>query len=159
MASTKPVTPAHSQTKKRVTQNSARKLAYAAVEAALDKKAHDISVMDLRGVSGVADYFVICTGDSDLQIKAIADSVRDRIREEYTERPWHVEGYEHLQWVLVDYVDLVVHVFNTERRTFYGLERLWGDATIEHVPDDGSASDIELLREGSTPQGHEEGGT
>jgi|SRR5690554_6570795 ribosome-associated protein len=146
MASTKPATSAQPRTKKRLTQNPARKLAYAAVEAALDKKAHDLLVMDLRGVSGVADYFLICTGDSDLQIKAIADSVLDRIKDEYSERPWHVEGYEHLQWVLLDYVDLVVHIFSPERRAFYGLERLWGDATTEHVPDDGSASDVKLLR-------------
>ncbi|NKO01022.1 ribosome silencing factor, partial [Weissella cibaria] len=95
----------------------------------------------------VADYFVLCTGDSDLQIKAIADAVEERIREACRERPWHREGYEHRQWVLIDYVDLVVHIFNPEKRLFYDLERLWGDAPAERVPDDGDAAGVQLLRE------------
>ncbi len=122
----------------------------------LEKKARDITVMDMRGVSGVADYFVICTGDSDLQIKAIADAVRERIREQCSERPWHKEGYDHLQWVLLDYVDLVVHVFNQEKRGFYALERLWGDAPVERVPDDApSASVVKLLEDRPAEAGPE----
>jgi ribosome-associated protein len=134
--------------KKRTTQNSARLLGRHAVDAILEKKGHDIVVMDMRQVSGVADFFVICTGDSDAQIKAIAEEVQLRTRERCQERPWHVEGKEHLQWVLIDYVDLVVHVFTEEKRLFYALERLWGDAPREDVPDDvASAEAVGLLHE------------
>jgi ribosome-associated protein len=80
-----------------------------------------------------------------MQIKAAVDAVRESLKERFGERPWHVEGYEHRQWVLVDYVDLVVHVFSDERRAFYGLERLWGDAPREPVPDEGSGADVRIL--------------
>ena len=123
-----------------------RQLAGTAVDAILDKKGLDVVVMDMAGVSGVADMFVIATGESDLQIKAIADAVVDQVREKHAERPWHKEGYEHRQWILLDYVDLVVHVFHPERREFYGLERLWGDAPREEVATDGSAADVKLLQ-------------
>lgn len=136
--------------KKRKTRNPVQLLARMAVDAVLDKKGTDLTVMDLRGISGVADFFVVCTGGSDNQIRAISDAVQDRIRTECEEKPWHVEGYDHLQWVLLDYVDLVVHVFNYEKRSFYDLERLWGDAKIEQVPDSGSAADVEVLRTGSS---------
>ena len=131
--------------KERRTGGPVNDLARTAVDAVLDKKAHDILVMDMRAVSGVADIFVLCTGDSDLQVKAIADSVRDKVREVHGERPWHVEGYDHRQWVLLDYVDLVVHVFLEERRAFYGLERLWGNAPREAVSETGSGADVALL--------------
>ena len=82
-----------------------------------------------------------------MQVKAIYDAIEDRIREQAQERPWHVEGAEHRQWVLLDYVDLVVHVFLAEKRAFYDLERLWGDAPIEQVPDDAASSDdVSLLQ-------------
>lgn len=123
-------------------------LAVHAVDAALSKKAHDVTVMDMRGVSGVADYFVMCTGDSDLQIRAIADAVDEELREKLGERPWHREGYEHLQWVLLDYVDVVIHIFSREKRAFYELERLWGDAPIELVPEDASGDSVKILQEG-----------
>lgn len=132
--------------KKRTTPTPARDLAHRAVDAVLDKKATDVVVMDMREVSGVADYFVVCTGESDRQVKAIADAVQDEIREAYKERPWHKEGLDHLQWVLLDYVDVVVHVFDSERRQFYDLERLWGDAPREEVPTDGTADQVALLK-------------
>lgn|SRR5690606_27825377 len=124
----------------------------------LEKKARDIAVMDMRKVSGVADYFVLCTADSELQIKAVSDAIRERIIENYDERPWHLEGTEHWQWVLLDYVDVVAHVFNQEKREFYNLERLWGDARIEHVAEDGSAADVALLQEAlEAPAGQKTG--
>jgi ribosome-associated protein len=122
-------------------------LAARAVDAMAEKKASDITILDLRGVSGMADFFVIATGDSDLQIRAIANGVRDRIEEECDERPWKEEGTDALQWVLLDYVDLVVHVFTPAKREHYGIERLWGEATSETVPDDGDASDVQLLQD------------
>ena len=120
----------------------AHELARLAVEGALSKKAFDIKVMDMRTVSGFADYFVICSGDSDTQIKAIAESVQDKIRQEAQEKPWHVEGMEHRQWVLLDYVDTVVHVFDRERRAYYNLERLWADAPTQEIDD--AATDVVL---------------
>lgn len=137
--------------KRRATQNPAHVLAAHAVDAILEKKGHDLTVMDMRKVSGVADYFVLCTGDSELQIKAISEAVWDRIREQCGERPWHTEGNDHYKWVLIDYVDVVVHIFNPEKRAFYSLERLWGDAPIEHVPDDATSSaDVKLLQQQGT---------
>ena len=137
-----------SPTKRRATPTPVRTLAASAIEAALDKKARGITVMDMRDVSGMADFFVVCTGESDLQIKAIVDAIEERLRTEHAERPWHVEGRDHRQWVLMDYVDLVVHVFDEERRTFYDLERLWGDAPSETVSDDADdAQGIALLQE------------
>jgi ribosome-associated protein len=148
MSTTREFAPARTKDKKRSTPTPTRVLATHAVDAALEKKAHDIAVMDMRKVSGVADYFVICTGDADLHVKAIHVAIQDRIREQCQERPWHVEGAEHRQWVLLDYVDLVVHVFDGEKRAFYNLERLWGDAPVEEVPDDAdSAAEVTLLQE------------
>ncbi len=144
----KTLIPARSERKKKIApHNQARTLAAHAVDAVLSKKGRDVVVMDMRAVSGVADFFVVCTGDSELQIKAIADAVEERLKSELRERPWHREGYEHRQWVLIDYVDLVVHVFNEEKRAFYDLERLWGDAPSEQVSDEGSAKDVSMLGE------------
>jgi ribosome-associated protein len=117
-----------------------------AIEAILSKKGRDIVVLDVHEVSGVADFFVVATGDSDLQIKAIYGEIRELIRTAAGEKPWHSEGTDHLQWVLMDYVDLVVHIFNSEKREFYSLERLWGDAPREEVPDDGTADQVSLLK-------------
>ena len=135
------------KSKKRATQNPPHVLAAHAVDAMLEKKAHGITVMDMRQVSGVADYFVICTGDSELQIKAVADAIRERIRSECDERPWHTEGTNHWQWVLLDYVDLVAHLFNADKRQFYDLERLWGDAPREEIAEDAASStEVQLLQ-------------
>ncbi len=130
--------------KKRSTPTSARELAALIVEAMQDKKAVDVTVVDVREVSGVTDYFVIGTGESNLQVRAIAEAVRELVRERTGERPWKREGTQHNQWVLLDYVDVVAHIFDRERRTYYDLERLWGDAPTEHVADD--ATEVALLR-------------
>ena len=113
----------------------APELARLAIDAILDKKGREVAVLDLRGISGVADLFVIATSDSDVQTRAIAESVQQKIREEAHERPWKKEGLDSLKWVLLDYVDVVVHVFDEEKRAYYDLERLWGDAPSEDVPD------------------------
>lgn len=128
-------------------RNASYELASHAVDAMLDKKAHDVVVLDLRGVNGVAEFFVLGTGSSDLQVRAISNAVEDQIKETCDERPWHTEGTDHLQWVLLDYVNLVVHIFSEEKRGHYDLERLWGEAESEHVPAEGDASDVALLEE------------
>ena len=105
----------------------------AAVNAAEDKKAMDLVVLDLRKTGGFTDYFVICSGGNPRQLRAIADSVLEALASEGV-KPAHVEGYDRTDWILLDYFDFVVHVFARESRMFYGLERLWGNAErIERV--------------------------
>ena len=96
----------------------------AAVAAALDKKAHDVVVLDLSKASAFTDFFVICTGNNVRQVQAIADAVQEAVGA----KPALVEGYPRGEWVLIDYFDFIVHVFLPATREFYGLERLWGDA-------------------------------
>jgi ribosome-associated protein len=95
--------------------------------AAEDKKAGDLVVLDLRKAAGFTDYFVICSGTSARLLRAIADSVTEALAA-VGARPAHVEGYEGSEWILLDYFDFIVHVFLPETRSFYGLERLWGNA-------------------------------
>ena len=98
-----------------------------AVRAAEDKKALDLTLLDLRKAAGFTDYFLICSGTNPRQIRAIADSVMEALAAEGA-TPAHVEGYDRSEWVLLDYFDFIVHVFAPETRMFYGLERLWGNA-------------------------------
>ena len=98
-----------------------------AVAAADDRKAVDLKVLHLERVTDFTDYFLICSGTSERQVQAIADAIQEKLRERRV-RPLHVEGEKRGQWVLIDYGDLVVHVFQEEQRRYYGLERLWGDA-------------------------------
>jgi len=111
----------------RPTPPSAAAVLRAAAEAAVSKKATDLVALDLRTLSGVADYFLICSGSSEPQVKAIAEAVEDQLRARGA-KPWHIEGREGRRWVLLDFVDVVVHVFHEKTREYYLLERLWGDA-------------------------------
>ncbi len=112
-----------------------KKLAFKIAELALTKKAEDVKVLDLRKLTPIADFFVICTAHSDPQVKAIADAVLEGSKE-LGERVWHKEGMTQKSWILLDYVDVVVHIFLRDTRTFYGLEKLWGDAVITDVSDE-----------------------
>jgi ribosome-associated protein len=103
-------------------------------EMALTKKANNVVIMDLRKLTTMTDYFVVCSGDSETQVKAIADAILTGM-EKKGQYAWHTEGFQNLQWVLLDYVDVVVHVFHNDAREFYGLEKLWGDAKVQHVHD------------------------
>ena len=98
-----------------------------AVRAALDKKAQDVVVLDLRGTPAFTDFFVLCSGLNQRQVKAIADAVEETLRAAKL-RPAHVEGYDRAEWILMDFFTFIVHVFTPQTRAFYGLERLWGDA-------------------------------
>ena len=104
------------------------------LETLRDRKALDLVVIDLRGISDTADYFVLCSGTSEPHIRSLTDDLVDQLRRQ-GHRPWHVEGRQSLRWVLVDFVDVVVHIFGREAREFYGLERLWGDAPATRLPD------------------------
>jgi ribosome-associated protein len=109
-----------------------------AVHAALDKKAEDIVVLDLRKAGGFTDFFIICTGGNPRQIAAIADGVRETLKRDFDERPALTEGIDRSEWILLDYFNFVVHVFSRDCRSFYALERLWG-AAERHEFDDASA--------------------
>jgi len=111
-----------------------RNLAKKIAQFALSKKAFDVTIMDLRKITDMTDFFVICSADSDIQTKAIADAVAEGT-EKLGIPPWHSEGLSQRRWVLLDFVDVVVHVFHKETRKFYGLEKLWGDAAVETVED------------------------
>jgi ribosome-associated protein len=98
------------------------------------KKGYDVKILDLRGLTTIADYFIICSADSDIQVKSISDEIDNNLREEGIKN-WHKEGLKALTWVLLDYVDVVVHIFKKDARQFYNLEKLWGDAPLEEVVD------------------------
>ena len=107
----------------------------------LTKNAADVMVIDLRGLSSITDYFVIGTAGSEPQIKAVVEQVTGDLKERET-APWHTEGKQSWRWVLIDYVDVVIHVFRSEVRSFYGLERLWGDAPRVMVTTDSETGEI-----------------
>ena len=97
-----------------------------------EKKGNDLVRLDLRNInSSVADFFVICHADSATQVKAIANSVEEEIYKAMQTDPWRKEGLEYGEWILLDYVDVVIHIFRTDKREYYGVEDLWGDAEIK----------------------------
>jgi len=106
------------------------------VDAALDKKSPRVTLLDLRGAGAFADFFVICTGTNVRQVQAIADGVEARLKAEGL-RPAHVEGYDRAEWILLDYLDFIVHVFTPDTREFYSLDRLWGTAIRTEMAGDG----------------------
>jgi ribosome-associated protein len=104
------------------------------VKGMQEKKAIDIVILNLKHIkNAVADYFIICSGNSDTQVDAITDSIETEIYKLSRQDPWHKEGQENKEWILLDYVDVVAHVFKKDRRAFYALEDLWGDAQITHL--------------------------
>lgn len=117
--------------KKRSLKNPSELLARKIVELAASKKAEEITLLDLHKLTSITDFFIICTGNSDVQVKAISDAIVEGMKSEV--KPWHIEGRENLRWVLLDFVDVVVHIFHREERDFYQLERLWADAPTEVI--------------------------
>lgn len=108
-------------------------IAAAVVGYAADRKALDVVQMDLREFVGYTDYFVICTGRSDRQAKAIHDAIYTGMKSEHRRLPQRVEGLPHARWILMDYLDVVVHIFTPETREYYRLEQLWGEAPAQAV--------------------------
>jgi ribosome-associated protein len=99
-----------------------------------DVKGQNITILDLRGIENtVCDYFIICDGTSNTQVNAIVNSVQKKVSKNTKEKPWHIEGSENAEWVLMDYVDVVVHVFQKHTRQYYDIENLWGDAKITEI--------------------------
>ena len=105
------------------------------VEALFERKAEDVTLIDVRGLTTLTDYFVVCHANADVQIKALADNVTDKTIEQLNEKAWRKEGLETRRWVVLDYVNVVVHIFLREQREFYNLERMWSDAEITHLED------------------------
>lgn len=98
-------------------------------------KGSDIDILDLRDIENtVCDYFIICNGNSNTQVNAIVNSIQKIVSKELKDKPWHVEGSDNAEWVLMDYVDIVVHVFQKHVREYYNIEGLWGDAKITSIP-------------------------
>jgi ribosome-associated protein len=110
-------------------------LARRCAELALTKKGKDVVMLDIRTLTDMADFFVVCTGESDTQVRAIADAVLDGLAEQGI-KPYRTEGWQGQQWIILDFVEVVVHIFYKETRDFYKIERLWADAKIERVVDE-----------------------
>ena len=102
------------------------------LDLAIDKKAGRIVIFDVRGLSSLTDFFMVCHGNSEAQVKAIVDNIRKGTEN----KPLHLEGYENQNWILLDYFDIVVHVFNKDERDYYELERLWADAPVKEINDE-----------------------
>lgn len=101
------------------------------IEAILDTKGENIKILNLSGIeNSIANYFIICSANSNTQVNAIAGNIEKKVRNELKDRPWHVEGEENAMWVLLDYVSVVVHVFQKHIREYYEIEELWSDAEI-----------------------------
>ena len=115
---------------------SSSDLAARIAQFALDKKAEKVVSLNVKDLTNITDEFVICSSDTNIQVKAIADS----IRKSTDTKPIRVEGYEHLNWVLLDYIDVIVHIFKTAERNYYNIEKLWGDAPIREFNDEDSIS-------------------
>ncbi|MCH8558707.1 MAG: ribosome silencing factor [Balneolia bacterium] len=99
------------------------------------RKAEQILVMDLREITTLADYFVVCNGLSDVHVKSLADELTDVLREELNERPWRKEGLDTRRWVVLDFVNIVVHIFKKDTREHYGIEKMWSDAKVTKIED------------------------
>ena len=112
-------------------QNDAQRIS----ELMLEKKAVDIIMIDVRKITTLTDFFVVCTSESGPQTRAITDHINQKMKEEGV-KSWHIEGYEHLDWVLIDFVHIVVHIFSKKTREYYEFERLWADGKITHVKDE-----------------------
>ena len=104
------------------------------IEGIENVKGDDIQLLDLRGIeNNVCDYFILCTGNSNTQVDSIVNSIQKHVSKNIKDKPWHVEGHNGSQWILMDYVNVVVHVFQKQTRAFYDLESLWGDAKITQI--------------------------
>ena len=122
--------------------SDSKKLALKIGELALQKKANRVKILDVHKITSMTDFFVICSGGSDTQVKAITDHIVDEIAE--VERPFNREGYDTREWILLDYINVVVHIFHEASRDFYDLERLWIDAEITELTEDENAPSADI---------------
>lgn len=129
MPTDRPTRPAREQKEQRLAPSELSADVARAAEVAQDRKGRDVTVLDLRGLSSATDFFLLVTGTSDIHVRSIAENIMEELKREDV-RPDHVEGVRGGRWVLLDYIDFVVHVFHPAARDFYQLERLWGDAPV-----------------------------
>jgi ribosome-associated protein len=115
-------------------------LARRCAELMISKKAKDVRVLDIRGLTDISDFFVICSADSDTQLGAIADAVADGMAK-IGIKPWRSEGWQGGQWIIIDFVEVVCHILYKDAREFYNIERLWADAKVELVTDEGDGNE------------------
>jgi ribosome-associated protein len=115
------------------TKPDSKSLVELVVEGMKEKKASDITVMDVSDLTTLTDYFVICSGNSDTQNKAISDSIEEEVLKQTGEKPWKKEGIQARNWIILDFINIVVHVMSKEKRQFYSIERVWNDARITHI--------------------------
>ncbi|MGB0868717.1 MAG: ribosome silencing factor [Flavobacteriales bacterium] len=107
------------------------------IQGILEKKGGNISVIDFDGVENApADMFIICDANSNTQIRAIKDSIEEFVRIHLNDKPWHVEGMQELEWILMDYTNIVVHIFLKDKREYFNLEELWGDTNLTHIEEE-----------------------
>ena len=120
---------------KKISKSPSEILCGAIVEGMLENKANEIVVLDLRELDGaITEFFVICSGDSDTHVDGISNSICRHVRKNLKEKPWNIEGKTNSDWVLLDYVNVVGHIFYKEKRAFYDIEELWSDATRTNIP-------------------------
>tara|TARA_B100000212_G_C27363295_1_gene529213 strand:- start:75 stop:425 length:351 start_codon:yes stop_codon:yes gene_type:complete len=115
-------------------KNKSDKIVKKIGELILDKKGDDIKILDVRELTSLTEYFVICTSDSPPKTRAITEHIKTELKKDNIS-PWHIEGLEKMEWVLLDYVNIVINVFNPEMREYYNIERLWSDAKIKQIND------------------------
>ena len=113
-------------------KNSSKKLSNLIANLILNKKGTDIKILDVRELTSLTEFFIICTSDSAPKTRAITEYIKEELKKLGT-KPWHIEGLEKMEWVLLDYVDIVINIFNPETREYYNIERLWTDARITEV--------------------------
>ena len=125
----------------------------AAASAAISRRAQDGVILDLRELDGFTDFFVIFSGVSDIQVEGISQAVLEELESNWSQKPWHQEGARKADWILLDYVDFVVHVFLSERRAYYNLERLWAEAERIELPELTMPAHVEAQEEETDPDG------
>ncbi|MDI6400588.1 ribosome silencing factor [Balneolaceae bacterium ANBcel3] len=129
------ITETSEHTDSQKTKNSFPELVTLINNALLDKKGENLTVLDVRQLTTLTDYFILCTGGSDTQIKALAYHVIETVKEQLGENAWQKEGLNNKRWVVLDYINVVVHIFNEETRRFYALETMWNDAEVTTIQD------------------------
>ncbi len=133
------------------TEKNTLDMVKAAAAAAMSRRAQDGIILDLRQLDGFTDFFAIFSGTSDIQVEGISQAVLEELENNWAQKPWHQEGERKADWILLDYVDFVVHVFLSERRTYYNLERLWAEAEQIELPELTIPAHVEALKEDLDP--------
>ncbi len=133
------------------TENNTLDMVKAAASAAIGRRAQDGVILDLRELDGFTDFFAIFSGTSDIQVEGISQAVLEELENNWAQKPWHQEGERKADWILLDYVDFVVHIFLSERRAYYNLERLWAEAEQIELPELTMPAHVEALEEELDP--------